>query len=236
MDRKDDLFQAKLSEQAERYHEMVEAMGRIACITDVELTAEEQMLLATGYKRLVGQLRESWRKVVETERHELAKGDGLSTLLHVAKAYRAQLERELRDQCSSIIQLLDNNLLQNPTSHSRAFYLKLKADHHRYQAEFFHGADRKEAAGNALLAYKNAASEAERSVPATDTLRLGIALNFSMFYYDILKAGDRACNVAQKAFDDGIAMLSDLDKVQKQQSLQILQLLREHLAIWRHAE
>ena len=54
MDRKDDLFQCKLAEQACRYEEMVEAIGRIACISEVVLSIEEQLLLSTSYKRIVG--------------------------------------------------------------------------------------------------------------------------------------------------------------------------------------
>jgi 14-3-3 protein epsilon len=172
--------------------------------------------------------------VVEQEAKERAKGDALSRLLHVASAYRETLERALRDRCTSLLQLLDTNLLRNTTStsHSRAFYLKLKADYHRYQAEFECGADRKEAAGNALRAYKSAASEAERSVPATDPIRLGIALNQAVFYFEILKSIDRAVDVAQNAFDDGIADLSDITNDQKQKSMATLQLLRDNLTIW----
>ena len=60
MDRKDDLFQCKLAEQACRYEEMVEAIGRIACISEVVLSIEEQLLLSTSYKRIVGK-RCTWR-------------------------------------------------------------------------------------------------------------------------------------------------------------------------------
>ena len=102
----------------------------------------------------------------------------------------------------------------------------------RYKAGFQTGDERKEAAGNALLAYKNAMAEAERSVPATDPLRLGVALNYAVFYYEILKSAERAKAVAQKAFDDGIASLSELEADQRAQSMQILQLLRDNLTAW----
>jgi len=234
MDRKDDLFMCKLSEQACRFQEMVDCIGRIASVSDVILSVEEQLLLSTSYKRIVGQLREAWRKVLAQEELEKLKGDTLSQALLVATAYREQLEAELRTQCNSLLRLLDGNLLRNPTCNatSRAFYLKLKADYHRYKAEFQTGDERKEAAGNALLAYKNAMAEAERSVPATDPLRLGVALNYAVFYYEILKSAERAKAVAQKAFDDGIASLSELEADQRAQSMQILQLLRDNLTAW----
>eukprot|EP00729_Bicosta_minor_P024606 gene24606-7196_t len=215
MDRKDDLFMCKLSEQACRFQEMVDCIGRIASVSDVILSVEEQLLLSTSYKRIVGQLREAWRKVLAQEELEKLKGDTLSQALLVATAYREQLEAELRTQCNSLLRLLDGNLLRNPTCNatSRAFYLKLKADYHRYKAEFQTGDERKEAAGNALLAYKNAMAEAERSVPSAE----------------------RAKAVAQKAFDDGIASLSELEADQRAQSMQILQLLRDNLTAWHDA-
>lgn len=101
-----------------------------------------------------------------------------------------------------------------------------------YQAEFELGAERKEAAGHALISYKYAVIEAERSVPATDPLRLGIALNYAVFYFEILQSVERATAVAQRAFDDGIASLSELEPDQKQKSMQILQLLRDNLSAW----
>ena len=71
--------------------------------------------------------------MLEQEQFEKAKGDALSQALLVATAYREQLEGELRAQCSSLLKVLDGNLLRNSTctATSRAFYLKLKADYHR---------------------------------------------------------------------------------------------------------
>jgi len=50
-------YMAKLSEQAERYDEMVDAMKKVAGL-DVELTVEERNLLSVAYKNVVGARRE----------------------------------------------------------------------------------------------------------------------------------------------------------------------------------
>lgn len=68
-----------------------------------------------------------------------------------------------------------------------------KGDYHRYLAEFATGNDRKEAAENSLVAYKAASDIAMIELPSTHPIRLGLALNFSVFYYEILNSPDRAC-------------------------------------------
>lgn len=89
-----------------------------------------------------------------------------------------------------------------------SFYLFLvsaysrKGDYHRYLAEFATGNDRKEAAEKSLVAYKNATDLATAELPSTHPIRLGLALNFSVFYYEILNSPDRACRLASLSFDD----------------------------------
>jgi hypothetical protein len=68
-----------------------------------------------------------------------------------------QVEKELSEICSSILQLLDDHLIPTASSgESKVFYLKMKGDYHRYLAEFKSGTDRKDAAEHTLLAYKAA--------------------------------------------------------------------------------
>lgn len=70
-----------------------------------------------------------------------------------------------------------------------------KGDYHRYLAEFATGNNRKEAAENSLVAYKTATDLATLELPPTHPIRLGLALNFSVFYYEILNSPDRACRL-----------------------------------------
>lgn len=80
-----------------------------------------------------------------------------------------------------------------------------KGDYHRYLAEFAIGDKRKDSADKSLDAYKAATEVAQTELPPTHPIRLGLALNFSVFYYEILNAPDQACHLAKQAFDDAIA-------------------------------
>src|SRR5258708_2913298 len=88
---------------------------------------------------------------------------------------------------------------------SHPLTLTRKGDYHRYLAEFAVGDKRKESADKSLEAYKNATEVAQTDLAPTHPIRLGLALNFSVFYYEILNSPDQACHLAKQAFDDAIA-------------------------------
>jgi len=228
--REENVYMAKLAEQAERYEEMVEFMKKVAAL-GVELTVEERNLLSVAFKNVIGARRASWRIISSIEQKEENKGNEK----HVARIreYRARVDKELNDICNDILIVLDKHLIPTATTgESKVFYFKMKGDYHRYLAEFSTGNSRKEAAENSLLAYKSASDIALTELPPTHPIRLGLALNFSAFYYEILNSPDRACQLAKQAFDDAIAELDTLDEDSYKDSTLIMQLLRDNLTLW----
>jgi len=222
------VYKAKLAEQAERYDEMVEAMKLVASL-DVELTVEERNLLSVAYKNVIGARRASWRVISSIEQKE----EGKSGNTGMIKTYRDQVEKELRDICQDILDVLDKHLVPSSTTgESKVFYYKMKGDYHRYMAEFTTANDRKEASENSMVAYKAASDIAMNELPPTHPIRLGLALNFSVFYYEILNSPDRACRLAKAAFDDAIAELDTLSEESYKDSTLIMQLLRDNLTLW----
>jgi len=228
--REENVYMAKLAEQAERYDEMVEAMKKVATL-DVELTVEERNLLSVAYKNVIGARRASWRIISSIEQKEENKGN--EGHVKRIKEYRTKVENELTDICNDILNVLDSHLIPSSTTgESKVFYYKMKGDYHRYLAEFATGNARKEAAENSLIAYKSASDIAITELPPTHPIRLGLALNFSVFYYEILNSPDRACHLAKQAFDDAIAELDTLSEDSYKDSTLIMQLLRDNLTLW----
>jgi 14-3-3 protein epsilon len=229
-EREDNVYKAKLAEQAERYDEMVECMKRVAKL-DTDLSVEERNLLSVAYKNVIGARRASWRIVSSIEQKEENKGS--EDKRKMIKAYREEIEEELKGICNDILELIDKHLIVSSTSgESKVFYFKMKGDYHRYLAEFATGNERKQAAENSLVAYKAASDIATTELPPTHPIRLGLALNFSVFYYEILNSPDRACRLAKAAFDDAIAELDTLSEESYKDSTLIMQLLRDNLTLW----
>ncbi|XP_008782168.1 14-3-3 protein 6-like [Phoenix dactylifera] len=231
--REENVYMAKLAEQAERYEEMVEFMEKVAgaAVEGEELTVEERNLLSVAYKNVIGARRASWRIVSSIEQKEESRGNED----HVAaiRDYRAKIETELTDICKGILKLLEVSLIPSASAaESKVFYLKMTGDYHRYLAEFKTGSDRKDAAESTLSAYKSAQEIAVAELSPTHPIRLGLSLNFSVFYYEILNSPDRACALAKQAFDEAIAELDTLGEESYKDSTLIMQLLRDNLTLW----
>ncbi|XP_039055492.1 14-3-3-like protein [Hibiscus syriacus] len=196
--REDFVYMAKLAEQAERYDEMVDFMEKVSLSADNEdLSVEERNLLSVAYKNVIGARRASWRIVSSIEQKEESRGN--EDHVDAIRDYRAKIESELSSICDGILKLLDSRLIPSASAKdSKVFYLKMKGDYHRYLAEFKAGAERKEDAESTLTAYKSAQDIAGAELAPTHPIRLGLALNFSVFYYEILNSPDRACNLAKQ--------------------------------------
>jgi len=225
-DREDRVYMAKLAEQAERYDEMLESMKSVATY-DTELSVEERNLLSVAYKNVIGARRASWRIISSIEQKEEGSNE------NQVRPYRLQIEKELKEICADILGLIDKHLIPHAsTGESKVFYYKMKGDYYRYLAEFATSQDRKEAAEHSLVAYKAASDISTSELVPTHPIRLGLALNFSVFYYEILNSPDRACRLAKAAFDDAIAELDTLNEESYKDSTLIMQLLRDNLTLW----
>lgn len=245
------VFLAKLAEQAERYEEMVDNMKKVASTTSEgkELTVEERNLLSVAYKNVIGARRASWRIVSSIEQKEEQK---LEQFLQQQKdldnnssnnedkqqvalisEYRSKIETELAQICDDILNVLDSHLIPSAsTGESKVFYYKMKGDYHRYLAEFSSGDVKQKTTDDSLKAYEKASEIATAQLPPTHPIRLGLALNFSVFYYEIQNSPDKACHLAKQAFDDAIAELDTLSEESYKDSTLIMQLLRDNLTLW----
>lgn len=213
---------------------MVDEMSKVARDTNdktSELTVEERNLLSVAFKNVIGSRRAAWRIISSIEQKEEHVGHDKNAAVN--REYRQRIEKELGDICRDILSLIDENLIPSAkTGESEVFYYKMKGDYYRYLAEFSSDTDRQTCAQSSLEAYKTATARAYEDLTPTHPIRLGLALNFSVFYYEILNTPEMACNLAKQAFDDAIAELDSLNEDSYKDSTLIMQLLRDNLTLW----
>merc|ERR1712150_196259 len=145
--------------------------------------------------------------------------------------YREKVEEELRDICNDVLNLLDKFLIAKASNaESKVFYLKMKGDYYRYLADV--AVAKAAVVDDSQKAYQDAFEISKGQMQPTHPIRLGLALNFSVFYYEILNSPDKACQLAKQAFDDAIAELDTLNEDSYKDSTLIMQLLRDNLTLW----
>ncbi|THH05094.1 hypothetical protein EW145_g5046 [Phellinidium pouzarii] len=229
--REECVYLAKVAESAERYTEMLEYVKGAIRYSNARLTIEERSLLSVAYKNLTGSLRNGWRSVAHIEemegpkvsRHELA----------LIQKERLGIEREVAVVCEDVLQLLSTTLiLAACPGDETVFYYKMQGDYYRYLAELARGDSRKSYAALSLDAYKLAYKLALSTLEATHPTRLGLALNFAVYYRDVLNSPERAVHLAKHAFDEAVATLDQVPESTYRDSLLILQLLRDDLILW----
>jgi len=227
--REEYIYLAKLCEQTERFEDMLDHMKKVSTLGQ-ELSVEERNLLSVAFKNSVGSRRTAWRAISSIEQKEEAKG---SKNLPLLRSLKKKIEEELETFCKDILKLLDNVLIATATNpEAKVFYLKMKGDYYRYMSEYATGDAHKSVSAGALDAYQKASDVANKDLKTTHPIRLGLALNFSVFYYEVLNEPTKACNLAKQAFDDAIADIEHLDEDQYKDSTTIMQLIRDNLTLW----
>jgi len=229
-DQEDSLvFKMKLSEQAERYKDMV-AYAKELVQLKPDPNDEQRNLISVAYKNVIGHRRAACRSLQAYEQKFESEGNASSKKL--SSEYRCKIEVEVEDICKDIILLLDDHLLSSASDdEGRVFFYKMKGDYYRYLCEFKDEEGRKAIADKSEEAYMEASKNAQDLKP-TNPIKLGLALNFSVFYYEIRNAPDKACEWAKKAFDAAINSLDGLTEDSYKDTTLIVQLLRDNLTLW----
>ena len=226
--REEYVYLAKLYERAERFPDMVKAINKFVELNP-KLTKDERNILSAGYKNIISKKRSSFRLLNNMEKKEEKKN---STQIANIREIKGAIEKELSQACEEIQKIVDKYLVPNATdSENKVFYLKLKGDYYRYKCEL-DGKDFEETCNKAEKVYKEAYEIANKDIPITNSTRLGLALNYSVFYYEIKGLKEEACNIAKSAFDEAMKVLDDLEKSKAKDTLLIVQLLKENLILW----
>jgi 14-3-3 protein epsilon len=117
----------------------------------------------------------------------------------------------------------------------KAFFLKMVGDYYRYMAESAQADLLAQARDGALEHYKHA-DTAGKDLPACNPIKLGLALNFSVFYYEVMQDNKQACYLAETALQDAMNKIDDVDEETFRDAKSIIELLKENLTLWKEEE
>jgi 14-3-3 protein epsilon len=224
------FFLARVADQAERYADVLTYMDAIIAASP-SLNADERNLLSVAYKALTGSRRSALRTVNAFLEDEAIKA--IPERLAKLTDLKTKLVKELDDYCIALIQLTDAKLLPAAgDAASKVFYEKLKADYYRYSVEFKADDSRKSGAEKAKTAYESALQIATAELTKANPAYLGLALNYSVFLYEIVGQKQEAIELADKAFKEAVDLLDELTEGQYSEATLILQLLKDNVALW----
>jgi 14-3-3 protein epsilon len=188
-------------------------------------------ILSASYKHQISELRSSWRQLKnETEKSPSDLGN----------RYVKIIEERLRVKANEVIDLVkglikpenERENLDEEKAEIQVFYLKMVADYQRYLCEIEADEQKKKKGKEAQQYYEQASELAKAKLKPTDATLLGLALNYSVCLYEILKECEKASAVAKEAFETAIAKLDTLNDDTYKDSTLILQLLRDNLTLW----
>lgn len=223
------IYISKIAEQTDRFEDMLECMKKVTLIGQ-ELSIEERNLFSIACKNCVGSHRTSWRALSTIEKNEEAKGPQNLKLL---RDYKEKIESELTDSCNDILTLIENYLIKSSDSpENKVFFLKMKADYNRYISEYATGELHTKASENASNAYKCAFDIASQELKTTNPIRLGLALNYSVYFYEVLNDSKKAFSLVKQAFDEALADIDNISEEEYKDVMTIMQLVRDSVSFW----
>eukprot|EP00461_Guttulinopsis_vulgaris_P000259 UN00259 len=189
-----------------------------------DLSHDERNLLSVAYKNAVGARRAAWRAVNIDEQGSTAH----------FRAFCQKIEHELEALCLGILDLLESVLIKHPQCNDDAmvFYRKMAGDYYRYLAEFTTSDGLQVYQERSSQYYREAMEIAVKLMAPSDPIRLGLALNYSVCLYEIMKRREEACALAKRAYDDALMRLSETDQQSYKDARLILNLLRDNLTLW----
>lgn len=106
-------------------------------------------------------------------------------------------------------------------------------DYYRYIAETAQGDKLEQVKKEALKAYQEAS---QLSLPPYNPIKLGLALNFSVFHYEVMKDHLQACKFADESLQAALEKIDELEEESFRDAKSIIELLKENLTLWNEEE
>ena len=225
------IFMARVADQAERYEDMVDFLKQIIDESSDDVSMDVRNLLSVGFKNLISGQRSAWKTVQAIEQNKKYaeySGD--------CQEYRKKIGDELAANCEKVINIVkDKSLPKAKDDEAKVFYLKMIGDYYRYTAESATGDQLAAVTENALKYYDEATQAAGPLKPYNST-KLGLALNFSVFHYELKSDSGKACEIAEEALNAAKDKIDEMDNEEARDALSIIELLKENLDLWKEEE
>lgn len=210
---------------------MVDFLKEVISNKNGDFTTEERNLLSVGFKNLIGGKRTAIRTISAIEQNPK-----YSKYSESLQNYKKKIEDELFNQCLEIVALVRDRCLSIAADgESKAFFLKMIGDYYRYVAESA-TADKLEEVKNGALEFYNKATEASKELGACNPIRLGLALNFSVFHFEVMNDHKKACELGENALQEALDKIDDCDEETFRDAKSIIELLKENLSLWKEEE
>ena len=208
---------------------MVTYLEAVLQIKGAEVSSDERNLISVAFKNLISSKRAACRTICAIEQNP--KYQKFDVAL---KDYKTSIESQLMNDCQRIITIINNRVLSTDCSgEAKAFFVKMVGDYYRYIAENAKADKLEEVKNNALKAYDEA--NAIEMAPC-NPIKLGLALNFSVFHYEVMRNHGKACELADKALQEALEKIDDLEEDDFRDAKSIIELLKENLTLWREEE
>ena len=223
---------ARVAEQSERFQDMVDFLKPVIKEKGSSLSNDERNLLSVAFKNLISSQRSGIRTISAIEQNK--KYEKYAGAL---AEYKTKIENILFKNCEDIIQIIKTDILQQASeSEAKAFFLKMIGDYCRYIAENAKGPRLENCKQEALKSYQEAQELSEKDLRACNAIRLGLALNFSVFHYEVMSDVKKACELGERALQDALDKLDDCDEEEFRDAQSIIELLKENLSLWKEED
>jgi len=234
------LFHAQLAEEITDYEQL---KSNILHLVDAgrALSDSERKLFLLAFKNCVGARRKAWRVLGQEEQRMLAANSADSLLPHL-RLYKSEVEGEIEAVCAEMLTAI-NTLLDVPNGElnttERVFYWKLRGDYCRYLCEFQQNNQRADSERKALDAYnreKDEVMDSAYGLMPSDPQLLGLALNMSVFHYEILGNRQEGLSLCRDVYEAAEKHLreahEELDSNLMRSAKDVLTLLKDNLQPW----
>jgi 14-3-3 protein epsilon len=231
---KEDLvFLVKLCEKASRFDDMFVFMSQYVELGN-QVSDRERHLFALALRKSIADRRNAWRRL----KSDPSSGVYLPLGFDIA-TFQDAVGDQIRTRTSTALEHIKKHILPICTSpDQRVYFLMLKGDMERYNAEISSGSNRESWVKQSHSSYKEAGDVAVGRLKPTDPIRLSLMLNLSIFYYEIYNSAERACVVAKAACDDAFdtglfskRLKSENEGLQRE-SAEIYETIRNNLKKW----